>query len=154
MQPFTPETKKSAYYSQVTFCLDNLREQLLRLLCGFDVKNIFNYTDCERGMLDCNVTKNNTKGICTTWHFNKSFYQIISSESYSAFSIGLIVPRHFLKYPEKEISVIINDKTSVAFTKGRNYTLCPNLIIICSHQKLLHIAKKNLLDQIAHTKQI
>ena len=42
MEAFTSETAKRAYYLQVTFCLDNLREQLLRLHYDVDVKSIFN----------------------------------------------------------------------------------------------------------------
>ena len=148
MQAFTSEITKRAYYPQVTFCLDNLRSQLVRLHCGYDFTNVLNYTDCKRGVLDCSVTKRKlkgrwsnglfnvyyvrngekvfdnqfslanhldgheaeTKGICTTWHFNKTFHQIISSGYYSTFSIVLEVPQDLLEHPKREISVIINEQ--------------------------------------------
>ena len=54
--------------------------------------------------------KNDIKGICATWHFNKSFYQILSSAFYSAISIELEVAEDLVNSETKEIAVIINEQ--------------------------------------------
>ena len=51
-----------------------------------------------------------TKGACITWHYNKTFYQIISSGSYSDFSIELAIAEDFIDEYKKELTVIINEQ--------------------------------------------
>lgn len=51
-----------------------------------------------------------TKGACITSHFNKTFYQIISSGSYSDFSIELAIAKDFIDEYKKELTVIINEQ--------------------------------------------
>ena len=51
-----------------------------------------------------------TKGACVTWHFNKTFYQVLSTVSYSDFSIKLAIAEDLIGKYKKELTVIINEQ--------------------------------------------
>ena len=161
-QSFTSETTNRAYFPQVTFCLDNLRFDLLKLHCGVEFSKIVNYTECKNDELDCSVPtrkikdawsnglfsviymrqgnenynrsfaanhldghEKDTKGACVTWHFNKTFYQVISSDSYSDFSIELAIAEDLIEKGKKELTVIINEQNVSSIYQRAQLHLVP-----------------------------
>ena len=69
--------------------------------------------------------ENDTKGICTTWHFNKSFYQILSSAYYSTFSIEFEVAADLVDQETKEITVIINEQNIASIYQRAQLHIVP-----------------------------
>ena len=69
--------------------------------------------------------ENDTKGICATWHFNKSVYQILSSAYYSAFSIELEVAEDLVHSEAKDITVIINEQNVASIYQTAQLHIVP-----------------------------
>ena len=164
VQSFISETINMPYFPQVTFCLDNLRHDLLTLHCGVSFSNVVNYTDCENNELDCSVPKRKllhkwsnglfnvlymrqgnerfnrsyidnhldghekeTKGTCVTLHFKKTFYQVLSSITYSDFSIELAIAEDLINKYKKELTVIINEQNVSGIYQRGQLHIMPEL---------------------------
>ena len=65
-----------------------------------------------------------TKGACVTWHFNKTFYQVFSSGSYSDFSVALAIAEDFLTQ-NRELTVIINEQNVSGIYQRLHLKLVP-----------------------------
>ena len=82
----------------------------------YDSSNLDNYL---------NGHENDAKGICATWHFNKSFYQILSSAYYNPFSIELEIAEDLVDRATKAITVIINEQNIASIYQTAQLRIVP-----------------------------
>lgn len=87
--------------------------------------------------------ENEIKGICMTWHFNKSFYQVLSSAYYSTFSIKFAVAEDLLNHETKEISVIINEQNIAGIYQRAQLHIVPEFRYHLELSKTVTYRKKN-----------
>ena len=81
------------------------------------------------------------KGVCLTWHFNKTFFQLYSTTAYSVFEIRLLVSEDLVPF-DKDVSVIIADQNVSGIFHRSQLQLFPGLRYKLKLSKTVTIRKQ------------